>query len=71
MPKNLVWLRIAAALFSLGFSAAAGAQTEILLHSFAGGPSGLQPEGSLLFDPQGNLYGVTFGGGDLRSRDCD
>ncbi len=55
---------------TLTLSLSASAQTETLLHSFAGGPGGYQPEGSLLFDPVGNLYGVTFGGGDLGSRLC-
>jgi len=44
------------------FSALALAQTETVLHSFAGGRDGGYPASRLILDPQGNLYGTTFGG---------
>ncbi len=34
-----------------------------VLHSFTGGADGGNPEGTLLFDKIGNLYGTTYGGG--------
>ena len=36
---------------------------ETVLHSFAGGSDGWGPQGSLIMDAQGNLYGMTSGGG--------
>ena len=42
----------------------AGAQAEAVLHSFNPGTrDGLNPQGSLIFDNFGNLYGTTYGGG--------
>jgi uncharacterized repeat protein (TIGR03803 family) len=39
--------------------------TETVLYSFAGGTTdGAEPECNLVFDPTGNLYGTTVGGGD-------
>jgi hypothetical protein len=35
-----------------------------LLHTFAGGKDGVQPQGPLALDPAGNLYGTTFTGGN-------
>lgn len=40
-----------------------GSWTETILHNFAGGNDGSQPESSLIFDPSGNLDGTTFTGG--------
>jgi uncharacterized repeat protein (TIGR03803 family) len=37
---------------------------EIVLHSFTGGADGSNPYGGTLIDIDGNLYGMTFGGGD-------
>ncbi|MGB9492126.1 MAG: choice-of-anchor tandem repeat GloVer-containing protein, partial [Terriglobales bacterium] len=34
-----------------------------LLYSFQGAPDGGQPEGSMIMDSSGNLYGTTYGGG--------
>jgi uncharacterized repeat protein (TIGR03803 family) len=37
--------------------------SESVLYSFAGGNDGANPYSGLLFDPAGNLYGTTYGGG--------
>lgn len=37
--------------------------TETILHSFAGGTDGATPDGAILFDAAGNLYGTTYSGG--------
>jgi uncharacterized repeat protein (TIGR03803 family) len=34
-----------------------------VLHTFTGGSDGGNPEGTLVFDKSGNLYGTTYGGG--------
>jgi len=36
-----------------------------VLHSFTGGANGTNPAAGLVRDTAGNLYGNTFGGGDL------
>lgn len=41
------------------------AQTLTTLYSFTGGSDGGEPTGDLITDGKGNLYGVTFQGGDL------
>ncbi len=38
---------------------------ESVLHFFTGGTDGGNPEGDLIRDSSGNLYGVTAGGGDI------
>jgi uncharacterized repeat protein (TIGR03803 family) len=40
-----------------------GAWTETVLYSFAGGNDGMGPQGDLIFDQAGNLYGTTDNGG--------
>lgn len=40
------------------------AGVETILHSFAGGADGASPEGVLIRDQKGNLYGTTTGGGN-------
>jgi uncharacterized repeat protein (TIGR03803 family) len=42
--------------------ASGGGWTESVLYSFAGGSSGQQPQGNLVFDAAGNLYGTAWGG---------
>jgi uncharacterized repeat protein (TIGR03803 family) len=49
-------------LAALGSAGASGA--EKVLHSFGGGSDGKLPNGSLIADGAGNLYGVTARGGD-------
>jgi len=44
-----------------------GAWTETVLYSFAGIPDGEQPQGGLVIDAAGNLYGTTSNGGDPNS----
>jgi len=46
-----------------------GKWTEKVLHSFAGGADGANPNGGLVFDSQGTVYGTTYGGGD-ESGEC-
>jgi len=41
-----------------------GPWTESILHAFTGNADGNQPLGGLTFDGSGNLYGVTYEGGD-------
>jgi len=36
---------------------------ETVLHAFGSGSDGINPQGSLLLDSQGNLYGTTYFGG--------
>jgi hypothetical protein len=42
---------------------ATGVWVETVLYGFQGGNDGYYPEGSLVFDAAGNLYGTTYGGG--------
>lgn len=37
--------------------------TQTVLHAFRGGKDGVVPQGTLVFDQAGSLYGVTLGGG--------
>jgi uncharacterized repeat protein (TIGR03803 family) len=41
-----------------------GSWTEKVLHHFTGPPDGGEPEGGLIFDQAGNLYGTTLWGGN-------
>jgi len=42
-----------------------GRWTETVLYNFSGGSDGSNPLGGVVFDKAGNLYGTTFGGGNL------
>ena len=57
-----------ACLYSCGtvfeLTPANGTWTEAFLYSFQGGSDGAYPEGSLVSDDQGDLYGTTANGGD-------
>jgi hypothetical protein len=46
-----------------------GKWTEKVLHSFASGTDGANPNGGLVLDGKGNVYGTTFGGAD-ESGEC-
>lgn len=45
-------------------ASAGGKWTHSVLHYFAGGADGQDPEGALLMDKAGSLYGTTMGGGN-------
>ena len=45
-------------------SRVAGGKWKELLYSFKPGEDGSSPNGGLMFDSAGNLYGTTFAGGD-------
>ena len=48
-----------------------GKWTQKVLHDFGGGSDGFQPNGTLIFDSAGNLYGVTiYGGNNSCSNGC-
>jgi uncharacterized repeat protein (TIGR03803 family) len=47
----------------------AQAQAFTTLYNFAGPPDGLEPYGGLIQDQAGNLYGTTYGGGDIGCQD--
>jgi len=44
-----------------------GSWSFALLHTFTGGKDGIQPNGSLVFDSAGNLYGTTRSGGSYNA----
>jgi hypothetical protein len=46
-----------------------GEWTAIGLHDFGKGKDGVEPDGNLVFDSAGNLYGVTYEGG-IQTQNC-
>jgi uncharacterized repeat protein (TIGR03803 family) len=61
---RIVYRSMAITLAALGPSGRAlAAPVETVLHSFAGGSDGADPEAGLIADEQGALYGTTFAGG--------
>jgi uncharacterized repeat protein (TIGR03803 family) len=46
---------------------AGGGWAETVLHTFGNGADGVYPAGDLIFDAAGNLYGMTYDGGDYDS----
>jgi uncharacterized repeat protein (TIGR03803 family) len=62
MNKNLSFLAMALLVIAFLPSYASGS-TEQVLHAFNGGNDGITPEGRLVLDSAGNLYGTTFSGG--------
>lgn len=59
--KPQIEMVAAVTLFLLLFTTMMMAQTETVLHSFAGKHDGGYPSSGLILDPQGNLYGITVG----------
>ena len=49
---------------------ASGPWTESVLHSFADNSDGAQPNGNVIFDRAGNLYGTTSRGGGMGTNSC-
>jgi uncharacterized repeat protein (TIGR03803 family) len=47
-----------------------GTWTEKIIHTFQGGSDGSLPQGNLIFDSAGNLYGTTEYGGRVRECNC-
>ncbi len=63
-------MKYAFCLFVL-ISSLVSAQQFSVIHYFAGPPAdGSFPEGSLVADPAGNLYGTTSSGGSVTSQTC-
>jgi uncharacterized repeat protein (TIGR03803 family) len=61
---RIVYRSMAITLAALSLSGRAlAASVETVLHSFAGGSDGADPEAGLIADEQGALYGTTFAGG--------
>jgi uncharacterized repeat protein (TIGR03803 family) len=55
--------------FELSPPKKSGAWTEKVLHNFASGTDGANPNGGLVLDGKGDVYGTTFGGGN-ESGEC-
>jgi uncharacterized repeat protein (TIGR03803 family) len=65
---RLLVLPLAATLAMVG-TPGAWAQTGTVLYTFTGGTDGANPQGNLIVDPAGNLYGTTTHGGDAGQGD--
>lgn len=68
VPRARMALLLATAIAALA-PAAAQAWTESVLYTFKGGADGNFPNGGLVFDKAGNLYGTTVLGGGACKRD--
>lgn len=62
VPRTLWGIIAGTIALALVITASAHAQTLNTLYTFAGGAGGANPAGHLVFDANGNLYGVAFGG---------
>lgn len=62
-----VFLGLFVIVFVIALSAGAAAQQEKVLHAFGAGTDGTGPNGGLISDAAGNLYGTTAGGGIYES----
>ena len=57
--KTVVWIVLLVA----GTARFASAGTDQVLYTFTGGNDGRYPQGSVIFDSAGNVYGTTTGNG--------
>jgi uncharacterized repeat protein (TIGR03803 family) len=64
-PARAASFLAAVAVTALAVALPAQAQTFTVLHEFNGAADGANPEGALLLDAAGNLYGTTFAGGGI------
>ena len=61
--KMYLLVTLALSVILLTFTNVAWAQTEKVIYSFTGGTDGGEPEGGVIVDAEGNLYGTTQSGG--------
>jgi uncharacterized repeat protein (TIGR03803 family) len=61
LSRPALWLSVIALLLLSAFPT--HAQTLTVLHEFAGGNDGTEPQAGLVSDAYGNMYGTTYGGG--------
>jgi hypothetical protein len=62
--RMTIWLTaVLASVLLLPSNVSAASWKEKVLYSFQGGPDGQTPQGGVVFDQQGNLYGTTINGG--------
>ena len=62
--SNLLLVALAIAVITFSLAVRAQAQTEVFLHYFTGNHDGYGPNGKLIFDSAGNIYGTAAGGGN-------
>ena len=61
--RGFIFTAFTVVALSLANAIGASAQTETILHTFTGGSDGGYPNGTLIPNSAGNLYGTTSGGG--------